>query len=247
MARNIYPCSQVQLYATAEIAWNMCLLHIGDFAQFNKTYTILFYEERIKEIKQTAEQKPLHQLKRELKELKTKLIDAKKDVLHNYKCMLEFIKMNRSKENIPLVNNSKLYNKASNNNWHACLAIASECVKYTANYHKQLVEGGNMPDSFTAHCKAEFEQFEALNLQYYFKKQSLKRDSFCKTNGGNTIYAHLTAMLRHAQLIYRKRPDMQLLFQFDKLLRKTKNAHTSKGSKVIAKPASVFSRVAAMF
>ncbi len=55
MARNIYPYSQEQLYATAEIAWNMYLLYIGDFDQFNMAYTTQFYEARIKEIKDSKE------------------------------------------------------------------------------------------------------------------------------------------------------------------------------------------------
>ncbi len=104
-----------------------------------------------------------------------------------------------------------------------------------------------MPETFVQDCKASGEKFEALYKKNYLKMYSVKMNSFYKTNGRNVIYKHLTTMLRHVQLVYRNRPDMQMLFQLDKLLRKTKSAHAPKGNKVITKPARIFSKVEAMF
>jgi hypothetical protein len=247
MAKNIYPCSQEQLYATAETAWNLHLINIGDFTKFRKAYSTHNYEEKVQEIKLAMQMKPLKASKKELLLIKSELVAAKKDVLHNYKCTVEFIKMNKSDTIIPFESNTKRYRMASNNNWLACKQIAHESFKYTSDYFEQLTSGDNMPETFAKECKDMYETFDKLYFKYELKKRDIKSNIFLKVTASNTIYTNLTTMLRHAQLIYRNREDMQVLFQFDKLLRKAKNVKKENTKKVIVKPQGIFSKVAAMF
>ncbi len=247
MATNNYPCSQEQLYLTAETAWNLYLINIGDFAQFRKAYTTQYYEENMQKIKAAVQMKSQRILKKELLLIKKKLLAAKKDVLHNYKCTVEFIEMYKGDSIIPLTNIGKHYRKASNNNWIECKYIAHQTSHYTNTYYQELTADNNMPEDFAKECKEMFESFEKLQISYELKKFDIKKETAFKIRASNTIYTNLSTMLRHAQLIYRKREDMQVLFQFDKLLRKTKQAKNNKGQKVISKPLGIFSKVMAMF
>jgi hypothetical protein len=247
MAKNIYPCSQEQLYTIADSAWNLYLLHIGDFTAFSKTFTLELYEQKVKDIMKAAQMKTQPVLKKELLQVKKQLIAAKKNVLYNYTCIVAYAGMNKSSGHIPVVNMRKIYRKASNNNWDYCRAIGFESQRMVTDYFNQLTCGDNMPQSFAAVCKKAASEFNKLYVNYTCKQQAIKAETCFKVTANNEIYKNVTAMLRYAQLIYRNRSDMQMLFQFDKLLRKTKNANKIKHKQITTKPFAFLSKVAAMF
>jgi hypothetical protein len=248
MATNLYPCSQDDLYTAADTAWNLYLLNIGDFASFSKSYTTRLFEIRTKEIQRAKEIITIKELNRKQSALKKQLISAKKDVLHHYKCMTEFVKMNKTEHIIPLLNVKKTYRKATNNDWNACKHIAYASYITTKEHFEFLIQGDNMPPAFAEECEKVREKYDQLYSRYHLFKHEILAKVCRKVTDNNSIYDNLGQMLRHAQLIYRNRADMQQLFQFDKLLKtarkKKKNEKTAE-----AKPAvlSFLNKVAAMF
>lgn len=248
MATNLYPCSQDQLYASALSAWHLYLLNIGDFSDFRKANTTHCYEQAVQEIQRVQGIVTINTLKKEQALMKRQLVSAKKEVLFNYKCLQEFATYaKKSGQHITIVNYDKIYRKASNNNWHACYAMAMIGLTFINKSLDALMACSNMPDSFVENYKKATDHFEKLKQHYYMQTNRQQLHVSEKISGSNKIYTDLTAMLRHAQLIYRDRPDMQALFQFDKLLRKTKAARKQNQPDTIAKTTGFFSKVAAMF
>ena len=247
MATNIYPCSQDNLYAAAEAAWNLYLVNIGDFSSFSKSYTTHIFEMRLKEIQRAKQIKTIKELNNMQTALKKELISEKKEVLHHYKCMTEFVKMNKTNHFIPLVNIKKTYRKATNNDWVACKHIAYASYVTTREHYEYLIKGDNMPPSFAEECALTREKYDQLYFRYHLLKHEIRSQVCLKVISNNKVYENLVEMLRHAQLIYRKREDMQVLFQFDKLLKKVRKAKNEKVKNGVAKPAGILARVAAMF
>jgi len=90
--KNAYPCRQNELYDTAETAWNMFVLHLGDFTKFKRTYSTKFYEERMHDLEKAKNIKSRKIMQQEFTELRKEMGLAKRDLLFYFRSTKQFIK-----------------------------------------------------------------------------------------------------------------------------------------------------------
>ncbi|HKR06590.1 MAG TPA: hypothetical protein VJY62_18290 [Bacteroidia bacterium] len=249
--KNSYPCRQHELYDTAETAWNLFVLHLGDFTKFKKSYSTKFYEERMQDLERAKSIKNRTVLQQEFTELRKEMALAKKDVLYYYRCTLQYIKGKgpvSPDKGIYFEVNKSDYKKAANNNWSSCNGIKMTLEYVLTKRKDDLIKDYDVPESFFDESIGACKTFSKLYFKYYRLKTNMKCTAQDKVKLNNIIYRDLTLLLNNAQFIYRNRKDMQQLFQFDKLLKtarkKKKNSTTAE-----TKPAvlSFLNKVAAMF
>src|SRR6185436_3149152 len=249
--KNAYPCRQQELYETAETAWNLFVLHLGDFTKFKGSYSTKFYEERMQELERAKSIKSLRVIQQEFTALRKEMVFAKKDLLFYYRWTKQFIKgMKRAStdKKIYMEVTRADYKKASNNDWRRCSSIRYDLERTLEKHKDDLLKDAHMTESFFMDCMAACKNFNTLYSSCTDLKSSMKTGAQDKVKLNNIIYSELTLLLSNARFIYRNRKDMQQLFQFDKLLKtarkKKKNSTTAE-----AKPAvfSFLNKVAGMF
>lgn len=248
---NSYPCRQEELYETADSAWSLFVLHIGDFTKLNSSYGFKYYEDRMRDLENAKNINSRTVMQLELTRLRKELVSAKGELLRYYRSTKLFIKgmRNNSTENgIYLGINKPDYKKASNNNWDCCSMMQINLENILKNNKTNLLNNADMTEMFYDDCLSACKSFNVAYSKYNSMQIRMKIAAEEKVKLNNKIYADLTMMLRNAQFIYRNRREIQLLFQFDKLLKKSrkkkKTANTAE-----TKPAvfSMLTKVAAMF
>ncbi|MBK7856295.1 MAG: hypothetical protein IPJ79_16660 [Bacteroidetes bacterium] len=248
--KNSYPCSQTQLYTVAEMAWNTHLLYIGDFTAFLPKYSVKHFEEMINLIHNTRDIKIKQDLNKDVTKAKTDLINAKDEMLICYKSLKEYIKEGGHFEHLRLFKPTAKYRKACNNNWKECYDIAGFLTNSVDNTLIMLNNEGITPAGFSEQCKSVADNYFAAYQKLYISKRTAYELSGKKVIYCNSIYTELTTMLRHAQIIYSKKPEMQAVFCFDRMLKIQKRKGKVVGEIQPSKaknPLAFFSRVASMF
>ena len=250
--KNSYPCRQHELYDTAETAWNLFVLHLGDFTKFKGSYSTQFYEERMHDLERAKNIKSRKVMQQEFTDLRKKMVLAKKDLLFYYRCTRQYIKDMKHvswDEGIYMEVNKPDYKKAANNDWNRCSKIRFSLQLTLENRKDDLLKDYNVPESFIAEGMEACKTFSKLYMSYDKMKISMKHSAQEKVKLNNIIYADLTLLLSNAQFIYRNRKDMQQLFQFDKLLKTARKKKKKNEKPAETKPAvlSFLNKVAAMF
>lgn len=247
--KNIYPCSQSRLFTIAEIAWNTHILHIGDFTAFHRSYTVKFYEEMIELIDNAKKIEGKHEPLKEISLKKRHLLTAKNEMMLCYKKLKEYARSEAGHEYLNLFLKPHQYRKACNNHWYTCHHVAFFLKNSSIGLAVKLSENNTLPTDFPSACQTTATNY--LNAYKAFCKAQHDATALSahKVIHCNKIYTHLTAMLRHAQIIYDKNPAMQALFCFDRLLKKQKAAVKSTALKTttVKIPSAFLNKVAAMF
>lgn len=220
MAENKYPCTQSELYLVAEQTWNLFLLHIGDFTSFRNNYSIEFYEKRLQELNRAKQIKDKQELLSDVTRARNELTDAVREILHCFKCLAEYTAVDSLSNYQYYFKRTAHYRKASNNNWESANIIATNCAAVLREGGEELVAEGNIPRAFLERCKDAIANMQLCYKKFCIAKNDVHTQSKLKVVFSNGVYKELTTLLRHAQLIYRNKPEMQALFCFDRILKK---------------------------
>lgn len=248
--KNIYPCSQAQLYLIAEAAWNAHILHVGDFTAFQPKYSVSFYEQRLAEIKAAAQSPDKKTLLKTATLKKKELLAAKKALLLCYKALKEYVKEALPDEEQALFIKANDYRKALNNDYKECLNICNYLSHTVAKHAPALIAAQAMPAEFVEESNAVVERFNKSKTDFESAKHNVGVYTALKVSEGNKMYRHLTTMLRHAQIIYSNQPHLQQLFCFDRMLKNQKKKNMVTAVVHIAqekKPVTFLSRMAGLF
>ncbi len=228
--KNLYSCSQSELYTICELGWNSCNQHITQFADLKAKYTTQYIADRLAEI-QAAEILPDEQARNSVPEqYRIQLEQATKTVLESYQRLKRYI----AEAYPPELQKPQLeaagqlyYTAAANNNWDKVKLLLISANNYLTNNLNDLTANLNMPATFPATFATQATNFNTLHIKFLDSEETASIQAQQKIQANNNIYSSLMSMFLDGQEIFRQDEATQKQFIFTEVLLKVSGAGTA--------------------
>ena len=218
---NDYTCSQSELYAGLEIAWNSQSEHEAEFIAENTTYTAGLSVTRLAAIA-AAQALPDGQARgADAEDFRISLIEKLDVVLGKWNSLDGYIKKAFKGEHYkPRIEQAgkQYYEKATQKNWDQAKQLLVSMTSFLTAHGGALVTDGGMPATFAASVAAIKTIFEDLYKDFKDAEQDSKEQTDAKINANNAIYKDGRDMMEDGKNIFRKNAAVRDRFIWERIL-----------------------------
>ena len=226
---KLYNCSQGELYAVCEIAWNSCRTYLNptagtskSFHGFKAFYTDAFIDARLDELFYAENLADEEYRSDEHETARVLLAEKMLPCIEKWQELKRYIEdafaenLWKTKEEAAGL---RYYKKASGENWEVCELLMRSGSKFINKNLAKLTAGDNMPAAFETEFNTLKDEFTTLFESFKALEESVFAQTEEKIKANNICYKAVEKMMKDGQRIFLKFPAIKKSFVFLQVLK----------------------------
>ena len=225
--KSSFNCTQQELYLIVPLAWALCRKNLAHFAKYFGYYTEGYVNDRIAEVA-VAKAIPNYYSRKDEPSTKRVLLDAAiADCCHYFLFLEAMIAKTYRAEMLEAKYQSAgtaYFDKAEQGNEGALNDLNDSAIKFMVANAVDLKADNNMTDAFMVDYQAAVANYESCRTAYNDSSETASSLTQDNSEANEKIYKTMMGMFAHAQIVFRKEPDMRAQFTFTNILNQVVSA-----------------------
>ncbi len=220
-AKNLFNCTQQELYLALPLAWALCHKNLSRFAKLKGFYTEGYVNDRLAEIAAAKAIPNYKTRKDEPNTYRVSLDEATEDCCHYFVMLKSLIGSAFRPELLEVkydAAGSAFFNKAEQGNEGAMNDLNDTAIQFIQKNEADLKANNNMQDTFLTDYQAVVAHYNTQRKAYNESAKMATGLTKDNSEANNNIYKMMMAMMADARVIFRKEPVLRDQFTFTNVL-----------------------------
>ncbi len=225
--KSSFKCTQQELYLIVPLAWGLCRKNLSRFAKYFGVYTEGYVADRIAEVA-VAKAIPNYYSRKDEPSSKRVLLDAAiADCCHFFLFLEAMIAETYRAEMLEMkyqAVGTAYYGKAEQGNEGALNDLNDSAIKFMTANEADLKADNKMTDAFMVDYQAAVANYEACRMAYNDSSETATSLTQDNSEANEKIFKKMMGMFAHAQIVFKKEPEMRAQFTFTNVLNQVVSA-----------------------